>query len=44
VIVALQNPPFLAFTALLLLSCLLLVAVGLAAARATRRAYPTYWF
>ncbi|WP_309052715.1 HPP family protein [Streptomyces sp.] len=44
VIVALQDPPFLAFTALLLLACLLLVAVGLAAARATRRAYPTYWF
>ncbi|GAA3912398.1 hypothetical protein GCM10022244_23030 [Streptomyces gulbargensis] len=44
VIVALQDPPFLVFTALLVLSCLLLVAVGLTAARATRRTYPAYWF
>ncbi|MFF7181510.1 HPP family protein [Streptomyces sp. NPDC008121] len=44
VIVALQSPPFLLFLALLALAALLLVAVGLAGARATGRAYPTYWF
>ncbi|WP_051842699.1 HPP family protein [Streptomyces sp. NRRL F-5193] len=43
VIVALGSPPFWTFTGLLLASCLLLVAVGLLAARATRRTYPVYW-
>ncbi|MGW4056110.1 HPP family protein [Streptomyces sp. NPDC004779] len=44
VIVALEAPPFWTFTGLLLASCLLLVAVGLLAARARRRRYPAYWF
>ncbi|MEU9864980.1 HPP family protein [Streptomyces sp. NPDC047971] len=44
VIVALQNPPFWTFLALLALASLLLVAVGLAGARATGRTYPVYWF
>ncbi|MFF9144280.1 HPP family protein [Streptomyces sp. NPDC014861] len=44
VIVALEAPPFRTFTGLLLASCLLLVAVGLLAARAARRRYPAYWF
>ncbi|MFF0479933.1 HPP family protein [Streptomyces sp. NPDC004435] len=44
VIVALEAPPFWTFTGLLLTSCLLLVAVGLLAARAGRRRYPAYWF
>ncbi|MER5735148.1 MULTISPECIES: HPP family protein [unclassified Streptomyces] len=44
VIVALGSPPFWTFTALLLASCTLLVAVGLLSARATRRTYPVYWF
>ncbi|MGW0463658.1 HPP family protein [Streptomyces sp. NPDC003027] len=44
VIVTLENPPFFAFLGLLALAVLLLVAVGLAGARATGRAYPAYWF
>ncbi|GGY30898.1 HPP family protein [Streptomyces omiyaensis] len=44
VIVALGSPPFWTFTGLLLLSCALLVAVGLLAARVRRRTYPVYWF
>ncbi|MEV4949302.1 HPP family protein [Streptomyces sp. NPDC053755] len=44
VIVALQEPPFLPFLALLALAALLLVAVGVVGARASGRAYPTYWF
>lgn len=44
VIVTVENPPFLAFLGLLALAGLLLVAVGLAGARATGRAYPAYWF
>ncbi|MGW8764776.1 HPP family protein [Streptomyces sp. NPDC055815] len=43
VIVALQAPPFWSFLGLLALASLLLVAVGLAGARATGRAYPAYW-
>ncbi|MFE6225099.1 MULTISPECIES: HPP family protein [unclassified Streptomyces] len=43
VIVALGAPPFWTFTGLLLASCVLLVAVGLLAARVTRRRYPVYW-
>lgn len=43
VIVALGSPPFWTFTGLLAASCVLLVAVGLVTARATRRAYPVYW-
>ncbi|WP_346768227.1 HPP family protein [Streptomyces sp. R301] len=43
VIVALGSPPFWTFTGLLLASCAVLVAVGLLAARATRRTYPVYW-
>ncbi|MFD7326443.1 HPP family protein [Streptomyces sp. NPDC059875] len=44
VIVTLQNPPFWSFLALLALASALLVAVGLAGARATGRTYPAYWF
>ncbi|MFE5484476.1 HPP family protein [Streptomyces sp. NPDC056527] len=44
VIVALQNPPFWSFLALLALASVLLVAVGLAGARAAGRTYPAYWF
>ncbi|MEU2654877.1 HPP family protein [Streptomyces sp. NPDC007325] len=44
VIVALDAPRFWTFTGLLLASCVLLVAVGLLAARAGRRRYPLYWF
>ncbi|MFH9722159.1 HPP family protein [Streptomyces sp. NPDC017254] len=44
VIVALQSPPFWLFLGLLALACAVLVAVGLGAARATGRTYPTYWF
>ncbi|MET9435614.1 HPP family protein [Streptomyces sp. NPDC006551] len=44
VIVTLENPPFFAFLGLLALAGLLLVAVGLAGARVTGRAYPAYWF
>ncbi|MFB7515037.1 HPP family protein [Streptomyces sp. NPDC056144] len=44
VIVALQGPPFWLFLGLLALAALLLVAVGLVGARATGRAYPTYWY
>ncbi|MFF9014946.1 HPP family protein [Streptomyces sp. NPDC014870] len=44
VIVTLQNPPFWTFLALLALASALLVAVGLAGARATGRPYPVYWF
>lgn len=43
VIVALQNPPFWSFLALLALASVLLVAVGLAGARAAGRTYPAYW-
>ncbi|MER7515858.1 HPP family protein [Streptomyces sp. NPDC126499] len=43
VIVTLQNPPFWSFLALLALAALLLVATGLAGARATGRRYPAYW-
>ncbi|MFD9034214.1 HPP family protein [Streptomyces sp. NPDC059567] len=44
VIVALQNPPFWSFLALLALASVLLVSVGLAGARAAGRTYPAYWF
>ncbi|MEU7512131.1 HPP family protein [Streptomyces sp. NPDC042898] len=44
VIVALQSPPFWSFLGLLALASLLLVAVGLAGARAAGRTYPAYWF
>ncbi|MFE5549126.1 HPP family protein [Streptomyces sp. NPDC056534] len=44
VIVAVAAPPFWSFLGLLALACLLLVAVGLGAARATGRTYPAYWF
>ncbi|MFF9429225.1 HPP family protein [Streptomyces sp. NPDC014746] len=44
VIVALQAPPFWSFLGLLALASLLLVAVGLGAARAAGRTYPSYWF
>ncbi|MEU8518112.1 HPP family protein [Streptomyces sp. NBC_01216] len=44
VIVALQAPPLPAFLALLLLASVLLVALGLAGARAAGRPYPAYWF
>ncbi|WP_406058259.1 HPP family protein [Streptomyces sp. NBC_01077] len=44
VIVAVTAPPFWLFLGLLALACLLLVVVGLGAARATGRTYPTYWF
>ncbi|MEU7037527.1 HPP family protein [Streptomyces sp. NPDC046237] len=44
VIVTVENPPFWTFLALLALASALLVAVGLAGARATGRTYPTYWF
>ncbi|MFF0274912.1 HPP family protein [Streptomyces sp. NPDC004330] len=44
VIVALTAPAFWSFLGLLALACLLLVAVGLGAARATGRTYPAYWF
>ncbi|MEV7370211.1 HPP family protein [Streptomyces sp. NPDC090301] len=44
VIVAVGSPPFWSFLGLLALACLLLVAVGLGAARATGRTYPAYWF
>ncbi|MFD8972396.1 MULTISPECIES: HPP family protein [unclassified Streptomyces] len=44
VIVALQAPPFWSFLGLLALASLLLVAVGLAGARAAGRTYPAYWF
>ncbi|MFD8645017.1 HPP family protein [Streptomyces zaomyceticus] len=44
VIVALQSPPFWSFLGLLALACAVLVGVGLGAARATGRTYPTYWF
>ncbi|MFE5715372.1 HPP family protein [Streptomyces sp. NPDC056501] len=44
VIVALQAPPFWSFLGLLALASLLLVAVGLAGARAAGRTYPSYWF
>nr|WP_329287237.1 HPP family protein [Streptomyces sp. NBC_00691] len=44
VIVALTAPPFWSFLGLLALACLLLVAVGLGAARVTGRTYPAYWF
>ncbi|MFF4869610.1 HPP family protein [Streptomyces sp. NPDC090109] len=43
VVVALQATPFWSFLGLLALACLLLVAVGLAAAPATGRTYPAYW-
>lgn len=43
VIVALQNPPFWTFLALLALATLVLVATGLAGARLTGRRYPAYW-
>ncbi|MFJ9826085.1 HPP family protein [Streptomyces sp. NPDC101160] len=43
VIVALQNPPFWNFLALLALASLLLVATGLAGARLSGRRYPAYW-
>ncbi|MER5203849.1 HPP family protein [Streptomyces sp. NPDC002825] len=43
VIVALQAPPFWSFLGLLALASLLLVAVGLGAARAMGRTYPAYW-
>ncbi|MGW4699423.1 HPP family protein [Streptomyces sp. NPDC004285] len=43
VIVALQEPPFWSFLGLLALASLLLVAVGLGAARAAGRTYPAYW-
>ncbi|GGU07352.1 MULTISPECIES: HPP family protein [Streptomyces] len=43
VIVTLQNPPFWSFLALLALASVLLVAAGLAGARATGRTYPAYW-
>ncbi|MEU6976644.1 MULTISPECIES: HPP family protein [unclassified Streptomyces] len=43
VIVALQNPPFWPFLALLALAALVLVATGLAGARLTGRRYPAYW-
>ncbi|MFF0554550.1 HPP family protein [Streptomyces sp. NPDC004266] len=43
VIVALQAPAFWSFLGLLALASLLLVAVGLAAARVTGRTYPAYW-
>ncbi|ROQ32349.1 HPP family protein [Streptomyces sp. PanSC19] len=43
VIVALQDPPLWSFLGLLALASLLLVAVGLAAARVTGRTYPAYW-
>ncbi|MFE7596347.1 HPP family protein [Streptomyces sp. NPDC057494] len=43
VIVALQAPPFWSFLGLLALASLLLVAVGLGAARVTGRTYPAYW-
>ncbi|MEU3604161.1 HPP family protein [Streptomyces sp. NPDC035033] len=44
VIVVLGGVPFWTFTGLLLVSCALLVAVGVLAARVTRRTYPRYWF
>ncbi|MFF3836367.1 HPP family protein [Streptomyces sp. NPDC001930] len=44
VIVAVTSPPFWLFIGLLALACLLLVAVGLGAARVTGRTYPAYWF
>ncbi|MFJ5139713.1 HPP family protein [Streptomyces sp. NPDC088707] len=44
VIVAATSPPFWSFLGLLAPACLLLVAVGLGAARATGRTYPVYWF
>ncbi|MDX2558880.1 HPP family protein [Streptomyces sp. TX20-6-3] len=44
VIVVLASPPFWSFLGLLALACLLLVAVGLAAARVGGRTYPVYWF
>ncbi|MFE1552001.1 HPP family protein [Streptomyces sp. NPDC058718] len=44
VIVALQAPPFWSFLGLLALASLILVAVGLAGARAAGRTYPAYWF
>ncbi|MER6100026.1 HPP family protein [Streptomyces sp. NPDC001728] len=44
VIVALQSPPFGSFIGLLALASVLLVAVGLGAARVTGREYPAYWF
>ncbi|MCX4980919.1 HPP family protein [Streptomyces sp. NBC_00572] len=44
VIVGLQAPPLWSFLGLLALASLLLVAVGLGAARATGRTYPAYWF
>ncbi|MFE5947325.1 HPP family protein [Streptomyces sp. NPDC056480] len=44
VIVAVTSPPFWSFLGLLALACLLLVAVGLGAARVTGRTYPVYWF
>ncbi|MFE7512415.1 HPP family protein [Streptomyces sp. NPDC057540] len=43
VIVALQEPPFWSFLGLLAIASLLLVAVGLGAARAAGRTYPAYW-
>ncbi|MEU6169038.1 HPP family protein [Streptomyces tanashiensis] len=44
VIVALQAPPFWSFLGLLALASLILVAVGLGAARVAGRTYPAYWF
>ncbi|MFI6417916.1 HPP family protein [Streptomyces sp. NPDC050842] len=43
VIVALQAPPFWSFLGLLAVASLVLVAVGLAGARAAGRTYPAYW-
>ncbi|MDV5145684.1 HPP family protein [Streptomyces sp. SBC-4] len=43
VIVALQAPPFWSFLGLLAAASLVLVAVGLAGARAAGRTYPAYW-
>lgn len=44
VIVTLTAPDPTRFLPLLLLATLLLTATGLAAARLTRRTYPTYWW
>ncbi|WP_159942350.1 MULTISPECIES: HPP family protein [unclassified Nocardiopsis] len=44
VIVALEAPPFWTFLGLLLAATAVLVAVGLAGARASGRAYPAYWW
>ncbi|MDG4861339.1 HPP family protein, partial [Streptomyces sp. T-3] len=43
-IVGLTGPPAPAFLGLLLLATVLLVAVGLAGARAARQPYPVYWW